>query len=387
MTRVALDATPLLGARTGIGVFTAGAMTALARRRAVDLVAYAATWRRRGELPAVLPPGVTAVQAPMPAGALHALWRRTDHPVAERWTGRVDVVHGTNFVVPPTRWAAEVVSVHDLTCLRYPELCAPSSLRFPDLIRRALRRGAFVHTHAGAIAEEVVEAFAVDPERVRAVPPGVDDVAVSGTGADGPPAAERLRAAGGRPYVLALGQVEPRKDLPGLVAAFDEAAERRPEVELVIAGPPGWGDAQLDAAVAAARHGDRVRRTGWVPDHQRRALLAGATVLAYPSIYEGFGLPPLEAMAAGVPVVATEAGAIPSVVGDAARLVPVGDRAALATAIGELLDDPDARRRLVEAGRHRVAQFTWDRCAEGLEGLYADAATDAGARDGSRRLR
>jgi glycosyltransferase involved in cell wall biosynthesis len=371
--RVAVDATPLLGERTGVGVFVAHALEAMAGRPDVDLVAYATTWRRRGALPSVLPHGIGAVGAPMPAGALQAAWRRADWPVIERWTGPVAVVHGTNCVVPPTRRAAQVVSVHDLSFVHYPELCAPESLRYPALIRRALGRGAFVHALSATVAAEIVDAFGAAPERVRVVPLAVDRAPLAVDTPDG----RRPATSTGRPYVLALGRAEPRKDLPLLVAAFDAVAGRHPDMDLVIAGPPGWGEDALAEAVGAATHQDRVRRLGWVSDDQRAQLLAGATVLAYPSRYEGFGLPPLEAMAAGVPVVTTDAGAIPSVVGDAAAIVPVGDLDALAGALDTLLDSEPARARLVEAGRARVAQFSWERCAAGLVSLYRDAASAA----------
>ncbi len=173
--------------------------------------------------------------------------------------------------------------------------------------------------------------------------------------------------------MLAVGTAEPRKDLPGLVRAFDLLAASRPELGLVLAGPDGWGTADLERAMAAAVHRRRIVRTGWVDDATLGGLLAGAAVLAYPSVYEGFGFPPLQAMAAGVPVVATDAGAVPEVVGDAALVVPVGEPEALAEAVGRVLDDPTLAASLVTRGRARSARYTWDRCADGLTTLYRDA--------------
>jgi glycosyltransferase involved in cell wall biosynthesis len=176
----------------------------------------------------------------------------------------------------------------------------------------------------------------------------------------------------GRPYVLALGTTEPRKDLPGLVAAFDRMAGAQPDLELRIAGPPGWGEDALGLAIASATHRDRIHRLGWVAD--RDALLAGATVFAYPSRYEGFGFPPLEAMAVGVPVVSTRTGAIPEVLGDAALLVPVGDVDALAGALERLVVDAEERRRLIAAGSVRVARYSWTQAGDGLADLYRRVA-------------
>jgi alpha-1,3-rhamnosyl/mannosyltransferase len=145
----------------------------------------------------------------------------------------------------------------------------------------------------------------------------------------------------------------------------------------VIAGPDGWGAEALTAAIGAARHHDRIARTGYVEGPVRLGLLAGAEVFAFPSIYEGFGLPPLEAMAVGVPVVATAAGAVPEICGDAALTVPVGDEDALATALAAALDEDACRAALIARGRSRVVTFTWDRCADGLTGLYRDAIASA----------
>jgi glycosyltransferase involved in cell wall biosynthesis len=170
--------------------------------------------------------------------------------------------------------------------------------------------------------------------------------------------------------------VEPRKDHPTLVRAFAADAHSGPlgGVRLVLAGPDGWGTEALDAALARSPAADRVTRLGWVDDAARADLLAGASVLAYPSRYEGFGLPPLEAMAAGVPVVATAVGAVPEVVGDAAVLVPPGDPEALAEALRAVLLDAEQADDLRRRGRARVAAFDWDRTVDGLVDLYRDAA-------------
>jgi glycosyltransferase involved in cell wall biosynthesis len=175
-------------------------------------------------------------------------------------------------------------------------------------------------------------------------------------------------------YVLAVGTVEPRKDYPGLVAAFDELAAGDPEVALVIAGSDGWGADALASAIDAAAAGGRIVRTGYLDDAALSAAIRGAAVLAYPSRYEGFGFPPLQAMSVGVPVVATAAGAVPEVVGDAAVLVEPGDHHGLARALARLLAGGAETGALVERGRRRAAGFTWEACAAGLTALYRDAA-------------
>jgi glycosyltransferase involved in cell wall biosynthesis len=301
----------------------------------------------------------------MPARPVQWVWRRFDQPGIEWWAGPVDVVHGTNFVVPPARAAARVATVHDLTAVRYPELCEPVSRGFPALVRRALAKGAWVHTPSTFVAEEVVDLLGADPDRVRAVHHGVPTI---------PPAEGRTDLPSGMgSYVLALGTIEPRKDHPGLVRAFDLLAGAHPELSLVLAGPDGWGTAALEEAVAASGFARRIVRLGYVSEARRAELLAGAAVFAYPSRYEGFGFPPLEAMVSGIPVVTTDAGALPEVVGDAALTVPSGDPERLASALETALYDDGLRAELVEKGHRRAASFRWDDCAVGLAGLYRDA--------------
>jgi glycosyltransferase involved in cell wall biosynthesis len=361
-----MDVTPLLGVRTGVGVAVAGFLDAVRQDPELAIIGYGLSAHAGKSLPGQLPASVRpGRRIPIPASALLKAWSHVDHPTVELWTGPVDVVHGTNFVVPPARRAARLVTVHDLTSVRFAELCSPTSLQYPALIRRAVERGAAVHTVSRAMADEVMEFFGIGPDRVHVIYNGVT-----------PPSAPRPRRASEPPYILAIGTVEPRKGLPDLVAAFDRVAESIPDVHLTIAGPPGWGEDALAASVRGARHADRIRRLGWTDD--RNSLIAGARVLAYPSLYEGFGLPPLEAMSLGTPVVATSAGAIPEVVGEAAVLVEPHDVAALAEGLLEALQDTATRDRLVAAGSARVGLFTWARAGEQLAQLYQTLAEARG---------
>lgn len=356
--RVALDVLPLVGQPSGVGAACRGLLEALSSRRDLELSGYAVARRAflaRREIAA----SMAFRGRPVPARLAHEAWLRVAFPSAERLTRRADVVHGTNFVVPPAGSSATVVTVHDLTAVHYPQLCTPATLAYPALVRKAVQRGAHVQVPSGFVRDDVLEALGLSEDRVHVVGWGVPPVVAPTT-----------TPAVGPPYVLALGTVEPRKDHPTLVNAFYELVASEPELRLVIAGADGWGSAALTEAIAARRLEDRVVRLGYVNEEERNALLWNAAVLAYPSRYEGFGFPPLESMVAGVPVVATRTGAVPEVVGDAALLVEPGDAAALAAALAAVLSDQDLRGRLVARGAARASAFTWERTAEEMARLY-----------------
>ena len=373
MLRVHIDATSLLGPRSGVGRVTAELLTRLAGWDDVDLRAFAVTWRGRRELPAQIPRGVRIAGCPLPARLARAGWSRSSLPRAEWFLGDTDVVHGPNFVVPPASRAATVVTVHDLTAVRFPELCTPDVLAYPELLQRAVRRGAWIHTVSHSVADEVHDLLEIPRDRIVAIPNGPTLLPPESAGRR-TTAADGRRLAGADRYLLFVGTVEPRKDLPGLVEAFDSIAGEHPDVRLVLAGADGWGTSQLAAALGRARARHRVTRLGYVDDEARAALLRGAAALVFPSLYEGFGLPVLEAMTAGTAVVATDTAATREVAGDAALLVGVRDVDALAGALVTVLSDDATRAGLVARGHRNLARFSWDRTAAEMVALYRRAA-------------
>lgn len=363
--RVAFDATSLLGVKTGVGAFAESLLGELAVMDDVEVTAFPVSIRGRGRLADVVPDGVSVVAPPLPARVAHRWWRVSDWPSIDRLVGRPDVVHGPNFVVPPAR-AARVVTVHDLTMLRFPELADPATHEFPTLIRRAVARGALVHADSHAVRAELIDRLDLPGESIVVVHLGYRPM-------DGGDAARGRRLAGGDDFVLAVGTVEPRKDLPSLLAAVDRLDRGGVRVPVVHVGPDGWGVDAFDAALASMRDPGLVTRLGRRSDDDLRDLYAAARLVVYPSRYEGFGLPVLEAMSAGTPVLSTTDPAVAEVAGDAARLVAIGDSVALAEALGDLWRDDAARAALVAAGHVNLERFSWRRCAEGMVALYRAA--------------
>jgi glycosyltransferase involved in cell wall biosynthesis len=366
--RVALDATPLLGQQTGIGRYTAELLRELVAlppgERPQEVQATAFTWRGHADLAGRLPAGVTATGRRAPARLLQAAWRRVEAPAMPVLGVRANVFHGTNFVLPPPgRGRAGVVTIHDLSYLRYPETVSAASARYRELVPKSLRRAALVIADSQALAGEIAEEYRLDPDRVRAVPLGVDPAWF--TAARNPPAHLALPER----YLLFVGTVEPRKDLGTLLVAFRRLREQDPSTPpLVLAGPAGWGPA-LDTAGLAASD---VRQLGYLEPAILRSVVAGATALCYPSLYEGFGLPPLEALAAGTPVVASDIAALREVLqgaGDAVRFFPPRDADALADAISATIGAP----REPSAGVAHARTFTWVKTASFTAMAYRDA--------------
>jgi glycosyltransferase involved in cell wall biosynthesis len=296
---------------------------------------------------------------PLPRLALYEAWHLARWPAVQRATGPVDLIHATGVAVPP-RSAPLVVTVHDLAYLHDPAQFTAKGRRFFAQALRLLRRDADLILCSSEATRRDCLAAGLPERKLRLVPLGVRPVDV--------PAAEvtatLARYGLDRPYVLSVGTMEPRKNLPALVEAFARLAH--PDVDLVLVGATGW-HTQIDDLVRPL--GNRVRVLGFLPNADRDALYAGAAVFCYPSTFEGFGLPVLEAMGAGTPVVTSAGTATAEAAGDAGLLVDPRDVAALAVAIGRVLGDADLAAGLAEAGRARAATFSWAHTA----GLTVDA--------------
>jgi glycosyltransferase involved in cell wall biosynthesis len=360
--RVAIDVTPLVGVRAGVTQCVEHLLAHLPDVAPdVEVVPYVLSRRARAHAEA-LPPGTRFL--PLPAGVSLRLWQRADRPTADAVLGDVDVVHGTNFVVPPTR-RPSTVTVHDTFCLEHPDECDPLVRPFDGILRRAVRRGVWLHVSTRSVEHRVLLRYGAT--RVARIPFGVPPL--------GPAAAIPPAVTG--PYLLAISTLEHRKRHEHLVRAFGAVAPADRDLQLVIAGAPGNASDAIASAITdlppdVAR---RVVVLGRVDEPTRASLIRGATALVYPSSDEGFGFPVLEAMAVGVPVVASRVGGIPEVSGGAALLVEVeDDLAPLARALRHVITDGALRARLRRRGRDRAERYGWDAHATGMAALWRSVA-------------
>lgn len=298
----------------------------------------------------------------------HKLFRRIDAWRMRR-TLRSSLVHGPNYFLPAAVESG-VITVHDLSVFKYPETHPAARVRaFEQLFKSSLDRSAHVITDTETIKQELVATFSVRPETVTAIPLGVDRRFRPADGSGSEALASLGLSAGG--YGLCVSTLEPRKKIRELLAAWERLpAAIRNRIPLALAGGSGWENDDLHAEIERGVGGGWLRHLGFVDDDLLPALYAGAALFIYPSIYEGFGLPPIEAMAAGVPVIVADRSCLPEVCGDAARYVDPDDPEAFVSAIEASLSDVAWRAEAVARGVERAREFTWACCVDRTIGVY-----------------
>lgn len=320
-------------------------------------------WDRRS-FPRI--PNLVERWAPIPATWFERASMRWEVPRLE-WLARFDVLFAPNFVPPPTASPRLVLTIHDLAFRLHPETAPMATRRWLARLDRAIRQASEIVAVSEATRRDLLELYPVDQERVTVIHHGID----ADRFRPAPPGeVERVRRRHGidGPYVLFLGGLEPRKNLPGLVRGWARLPdELRPGLVVAGASVP-WnpeGPSELERALAALPSAarERVTLTGYVGHRDKVALLTGARALAFPSLYEGFGFPILEAMALGTPVVTSDVSSMPEVAGEAAVLIDPRSEEAIAEGLGQVLADEGLAARLREAGRDRVRGFDWDRTA------------------------
>ena len=348
--RIAIDCIPLLLRSAGVKTYIYNWYRNMRRQAAGDtLLAWPylePTDRYSHEESLVGTPGTLARLA-----LLHAATRLC-LPVVD-WIGpRVDVFHASQQMWNPPRLTRVTATLYDMTCWLVPETHSARNVQGARLFaERVMRRADGLVAISESTRQDAVRILGLDPARIEVIYPGIADAFFHAR----PAHAER-------PYVLFVGTVEPRKNLDTLLDAWKQVRpELRGAFDLMVAGPEGWGDASTLARLRAGDGG--VRYLGYVAEEDLPGLTAGATAFVYPSLYEGFGLPLGQAMAAGVPLITSNVSSMPEVAGDAALLVDPRSPAEIAAALERLIESPELRATLAKNGLARSHRFTWDACA------------------------
>ena len=375
--RIGLDGIPLTALKTGVGHYTfelACALAGVAPESSFEVV-----------YPSNLPPvAITEQDASLslPAnlkikrvrvGPLGRYWWSTGLPRYVRSTG-IELFHGTNYDVPLWRQCATVLTIHDLSLLIHPETHETRRVsRFRRRLPLMARAANAVIVPTESVRSEVFEYLGLSADKVFAVPEAARTCFTPVELAETEVVRRRLGI--GDDFLLTVGTIEPRKNLLTLLSAFEELARERPlaTLQLVIAGSRGWLSEPFFAALERSPMRKLIILTEYLNDEELRALYSSCRAFVYPSIYEGFGLPPLEAMACGAPVITSRIPALEETTGAAAILVEPTNVEAFAAAIADLLDSDDLRSKLSALGRSRAGEFTWERTARLTLDVYEKA--------------
>lgn len=294
----------------------------------------------------------------------------------------IDLLHMT-YIAPPRSPCPVVVTVHDVSYRIFPEYFSPRvRLLLGLLVGVSVRRAARVITVSESARRDIVRFYRVPPEHVAVTPEAAGEQFTPQPSEE----VSRVREKYSLPpsYILAVGNVQPRKNLARLVEAFAAVASHAPDTVLALAGRSGWRGSEVEAAVRRLGLERRVLFTGYVHDGDLPALYTGATIFCYPSLYEGFGLPPLEAMACGAPTVTSNVASLPEVVGDAALTVEPLSVTAIIGALRRMLDDAALREEYRARGLARAALFSWERTAQLTRKVYDEVLDERRKREGDR---
>lgn len=365
--RVALDAIPLVAAKTGIGHYTDALAESLARIHTDHQYTLLSPFDFAFSANHGTPSNLGKMY--FPVRSVFRKWWLVGLPSMLQ-ISPFDVFHGTNYCIPVFAPCPTVVTVHDLS------LFNQSHTHEDDNVRRGKRRIPIMLRRASKIIapsewtrREIIDHFHVPAERIRVIQEAARKEMIPLTGEQSAGVLEKHGLTA--PFLLFVGTIEPRKNLPALLRAYHEllrTTEHRPR--LVICGGIGWKNEEVFQLVDELELGEMVRFLGYVADEDLPALYSTAECFLYPSVYEGFGLPPLEAMACGAPVITSNASSLPEVVGEAGLMHSPEDYRALAGLIAGLLDDRQAREHYRQAALRRSAQFSWDRAARETQAIY-----------------
>jgi len=369
--RILVDYRPALRARTGVGEYIRRLVQAYTVTHRDDLALFTSSWKDRPAPTLGAELRAAVVDRRIPVSVLNYFWHRREWPPVELLAGRVDVVHAAHPLLIPSRHAAQIVTIHDLFFLDHPERVRDEIRRdYPELAPEHARRADAIITSSVRTQRQIVERFGVAQDRVYCCPPGAPAWMTLGRGPNVP----------SKGYALLLGTLEARKNVGVVLDAFTRLAQSGQRPKLVIAGSATADATEWLARIAQPPLKDLVEYVGYVTDERREALFTGARMLLLPSLDEGFGLTALEAMSAGVPLVASNRGSLPEVVAKGGLLIEPHDTDRWASVIDRLAGDDVMARDLACAGLDRAKAFTWEGTAATLAQAYRDAVARRGAR-------
>jgi len=374
--RVALNATALLSPLTGIGQYTYHLAKGLQALPELELeLFYGTSWSKEVRDQPV--PSIAAIKSLVKRFIPYAYsvnrflqQNRFDRGVQ---SNGADIYHEPNFLAFKFN-GPSVITVHDLSWIRFPHTHPTERVRaMSTYFEPGLRRAALILTDSEFVKRELMDVFGVKADRIKPVLLGVEPLFYPRTAVDTQSVLNRHDLVHGQ-YLLAVGTLEPRKNLEVALRAYMLLPQQvRKHFPLVLVGMNGWRTSALEQQIEPLVRAGEIRQIGYLPREELAMVTAGALTLIYPSIYEGFGLPPLEAMACGVPVIASEVSSLPEVVGDTGLLINPHDDEGLAQAIQKMITDSDIRQQLSQKALARSAEFTWDKCARQTVDVYRQA--------------
>ena len=363
--RILVDYRPALRERTGVGEYIHELVRAYAAIHREELLLFTSSWKDRPASSVAAETGAAIIDRRIPVRILNYLWHRLEWPPAEALAGSVDVTHSAHPLLMPTRSAAQVVTIHDLFFLSHPQDTSAEIRRdYSGLASSHARRAHAVITSTQYGRAQIAERLGVADDRIYVCPPGAPTWHTLGRGPNVP--AEGC--------ILFVGTLEPRKNVGALLDSYEQLLARRPQLpRLVLAGRATPSASNWLARIQTPPLRERVTHLGYVASDAREDLYRSARVLVMPSLDEGFGLPALEAMSAGVPVIAASRGSLPEVVQDAGALIDPADTDALTDALERAAFDQNWARQAAQAGLERARAFTWAQAAQTLRRAYVDA--------------
>ncbi|MDA0322949.1 MAG: glycosyltransferase family 1 protein [Verrucomicrobia bacterium] len=369
--RVCLDFQAAIAQQAGVGRYTLLLADHLAKAAGPDQLELFFFDFKRSAADG-LPAGAEAAAVRWCPGRLaQAAWKTLGWPPFDWFAGAADVYHFPNFILPPCRRGKRVVTIHDVSFMRHPEYTEDRNLAYLEHhIRKTVSRADAIITDSHFSAAEIQELLHVPADRIHAIHLGISDRFTA------PPEPEirafRARMNLARPYLLSVGTLEPRKNYDFLIDVFEALPQF--DGDLVIAGMPGWKLDPILKRIRTSPKAAQIRYLQYVPLQDLPSLYAGAELFAFPSHYEGFGFPPLEALACGTPVISSTAASLPEVLDDAATLLATDSRDAWVAAIESILQAGKGDADRIERGCAQARKFRWDCTAQETWKLYREIA-------------